>query len=316
MLHQPPILQSRVPISTTKDVSLTDLKLFARAHELGSLAAAARALNLPKASATRQLQRLESALGQRLLHRGGGRFAATEEGRELLLKLVEPIAAIDEALAALASPGAHLAGRLRIAAPYNFGRTTIAPRLPPFLARHPGVVVSLELSSRPVDLLADEADIAVRVGNPHGDRLVARRLATDRLLLCAAPSWLTAHPAPSTPQDLAAHRLLDFRPEPLSGGFTLTGANGRTERIAAPVVLRSNEPDVLVQAARRCAGVALVPRSFAEADLKAGTLVALLERWELPTLDINALYAPGRRHSPRIRAFLDHLAAEPERGPM
>ncbi|MEO8922851.1 MAG: LysR family transcriptional regulator [Caldimonas sp.] len=298
----------QLPVSNiaTSGVLLADLRLFFLVVESEGLALAARSLGLSKTSVTRQLQRLEAALGQRLLNRGSGRFALTEEGRDLLLKIRAPLSAIDEALAALAGHEGALEGRLRIAAPYTFGRSVIAPALPAFMAEHPGISVSLELSSRKVDLLADEADIAIRVGAPGGESLVTRRLARDQVILCATPSYLEACVPVTTPADLSSHRLLDFRPE--STSFEIFDSGGRPQRISsARVALRSNEPEVLVAAVREGAGIALVPDRFVREDLIAGTLLIVLPGCGLPARDICALYAPGRRQSRKIRAFLDHL---------
>ncbi len=297
--------------SGTGQLLLGDLRLLAQAAEHGSLAAVARAQTCSKASVTRQLQRLEAAVGQRLLHRGTGRFALTEEGRELLLKLREPLQAIDEAMLELSRRDGVLAGRLRIAAPYTFGRAVVAPMLASFLARHPAVTVQLELSSRKVDVLADEADVAIRVGDPGNAQLVARRLASDQVLLCAAPGYLDQHAPISRLSELSGHALLDFRPPPASGGVELVDADGRLRRILpAATPLRCNEPEVLVTAARAGAGIAIVPERFAAEALARDDLRIVLPGCGLPPLDIHAIYAPGRRQASRIRAFLDHLLAQ------
>ena len=303
-----------VPNSATQGVLLTDLRTFALTVELGSLANAARALRLSKTSVTRQLGRLEEALGQRLLHRGGGRFALTEEGRDLLLRVRAPVSAIDEAVTSLTDADGRLEGRLRIAAPYTFGRTVIAPVLPSFMALHPAVIVDLDLSSRKVDLLADEADIAVRVGDPGSDQLVARCLRRDRVILCAAPTYLSARPPINALPDLSLHSLLDFRPNTTLGGFEVADSAGvMTPIIPAKVTLRCNEPEVLAMAARNGVGIAVIPESFVKQSLEDGSLEVVLAGCGLLARDINALYAPGRRQSPKIRAFLDHLISHLDR---
>ena len=299
-----------IPTTATPEVFLSDLKLFANAVDSGSLAGVARALHVSKASVSRQIQRLEATAGHRLLHRGNGRFALTEEGRELLVKIRGPLSAIDEAMSGLASSEVALRGRLRIAAPYTFGRTVVAPTLASFMASHPAVKVTLELSSRKVDLLADEADIAIRVGLPGSDQLIARRLAREGVILCASPAYLALHPAPRTVADLCTHKLLDFRPETGTTHFELVDANGQKQRVVpAHVALHSNEPEVLSIAAVQGAGIAVLPEHFTRKPLADGSLVVVLPGCGLPPLDVHALYAPGRRQSSKIRAFLDHLVA-------
>lgn len=297
----------------TAGVLLSDLRLFAKSVELGSLAKAARAFDLSKTSVTRQLQRLETAVGQRLLHRGSGRFALTEEGRELLLKVRDPLGAIDEAVVGLTATEGQLEGRLRIATTYTHGCAVVAPALPSFMALHPGLAVTLELSSRKVDLLADEADIAIRVGAPGSDQLVARLLMRDRVILCASPSYLAARPALRDLDDLSAHLMLDTRPESSTAGYELSDASGQTRRLSVTVALRSNEPEALAIAAREHAGIAVISERFAAPYFADGSLVQVLPGCGLPARDINAIYAPGRRHASKVRAFLDHMVAHSER---
>ncbi len=200
---------------------LADPRLFARAAELSSLAAAARALGLPKASATLGLQRLEAALGRRVILRGARRFALTEEGRPLLPRATRALAEVEEAAAQLRDTDAPLTDTLRIAAPYTYGHKVIGPLLPRFMALHPGLAVSLALSSRPVDLLADEADIAVRVGVSGPGSLIARRLSREVFLLCAAPAYLDRSPAPRRPEDLGQHWQRVWHRQPRAGGGDL-----------------------------------------------------------------------------------------------
>jgi DNA-binding transcriptional LysR family regulator len=295
-----------VPDRTTPAVALADLRLFTFAAERSSLAAAARALGLPKASATRGLQRLEATVGRRLVQRGGGRFALTEEGRRLLPVAARALADLDSAVEAIRAEGAPLTGTLRIAAPYTYGRKVIGPRLPAFLASHPGLSVSLALSSRPVDLLADEADIAVRIGVLAPSSLMARLLARETFLLCAAPSYLAASGIPRRPEELATHRFLDLRTDAAARQIELS--SGRvTRRVSVSPVLRSNEPEVVVQAALAGTGIGVVSQAMAARLMAQGALVPVLPAWQPPPREVNALYAPGRAAVPKVRAFLDFL---------
>ncbi|MDB5826438.1 MAG: LysR family transcriptional regulator [Variovorax sp.] len=300
-----------LPANANQDVLLSDLRLFANAIDLGSLVAVARAMRLSKTSVTRQIQRLEATVGHRLLHRGNGRFALTEEGRELLVNIRGPLSEIEEAVSGLTGGDGPLQGRLRITAPNTFGRAVVAPTLASFMALHPAVSITLELSSRKVDLLADEADIAIRIGSPGSEQLLARRLSREGVMLCAAPAYLAKHPVVKTVADLAAHTLLDFRPDTGAAHFELVDANGQRQRIGpVRIALHSNDPEVLAIAAVQGAGIALLPDRFAHRALADGLLSVVLPGCGLPALEVHALYAPGRRQSSKIRAFLDHLVAK------
>jgi LysR family transcriptional regulator for bpeEF and oprC len=295
------------PTKANPEILLSDLKVFAKAIDSGSLATVAQVMRLSKTAVTRQIQRLEATLGHQLLHRGGGRFALTEEGREFLARIRGPLRALDEAVGELTETQSSLQGRLRITAPYTFGRVFIAPALASFMALHPAVTILLELSGRKVDMLADEADIAIRIGAPGSEQLAARRLGAESVMLCAAPAYMAKHGPVTTVAELSAHALLDFRPETITGRFEIFDADGQKQRIElANIVLRSN-PEVLVMAAIQGAGIAILPKHFALSALKDGSLLLVLPGCGLPTLDVHALYASGRRQASKIRAFLDHL---------
>jgi LysR family transcriptional regulator for bpeEF and oprC len=298
-----------VPKATTVDPEISDLRLLATAAELGGLSAAARQLGIPKASATRQLQRLEGVVGHPLARRNGRRFSITEAGRALLLEARPAVEAIDNAVSALRGgdeSGGVLSGTLRIAAPFSIGCTVIADVLPDFMRAHPGVRVSLDLGSRKVDLLADEADIAVRVGAHGSDRLVVRPLFTERVILCAAPRYLAGRAAPTSPKALARCRLLDFRAAPATRELELT-RGGKSVVVRITPVITVNDPEPLRRIAEAGGGIAVIPRSFVEDALTAGALVQVLPGWSLRSGTINAVYRVERRRSRNVHAFVDHM---------
>jgi DNA-binding transcriptional LysR family regulator len=292
--------------ATTVGPELSDLRLLATAADLGGLSAAARQLGIPKASATRQLQRLEGVVGRPLARRSGRRFSITEAGRALLLETRPAVEAIDNAVSALSESGDPLSGTLRIAAPFSIGCTVVADVLPSFMKAHPGVRVSLDLGSRVVDLLADEADIAVRVGAHGSDRLVVRPLFTERVILCATPRYLAGIAAPTSPKALARHRLLDFRAASAMRELELT-RGGKSVAVRITPVLTANDPEPLRRIAEAGGGIAVMPRSFVEDALAAGTLVEVLPGWSLRGGTINAVYRVERARSRHLHAFLDHM---------
>jgi LysR family transcriptional regulator, regulator for bpeEF and oprC len=292
--------------ATTVGPDLADLRLLATAAELGGLSAAARQLRIPKASATRQLQRLEGVVGRPLAHRSGRRFSITEAGRALLLETRPAVEAIDNAISALSESGDPLSGTLRIAAPFSIGCTVIADVLPDFMRAHPGVRVSLDLGSRVVDLLADEADIAVRVGAHGSDRLVVRPLFTERVILCATPRYLAGIAPPTSPKALAGHRLLDFRAASALRELELT-RGGKSVAVRITPVLTANDPEPLRRIVEAGGGIAVMPRSFVENALTTGALVEVLPGWSLRGGTINAVYRAERGRSRHVHAFLEHI---------
>lgn len=307
--NEPPLWWLRtMSLMKLNELQLDDVRFFAAAANKGSLVTAAIALNVPKSSASRQLKRLESALGQSLLHRGAGRFALTDEGRNFLPLAQRMLSTIDEALdeviVELRSKRDSLKGSLRIVAPQKIGITRLTPCIALFLALNPDVDITLDLHSRQVDFLADEADIAVRIGDFENSSLVSHLIETEQVVLCASAAYLAANGRPVQVNDLSAHRLLVLGSGGHAGKFTLP-LQGRKQNITCKVALRCNEPSVLVEAARNGAGIAVVPIGYVSYELHSGALVKVLPDLELLPESINAVYAPGRRQCPKVRAFLD-----------
>ncbi|MBO9662333.1 LysR family transcriptional regulator [Dokdonella sp.] len=285
-----------------------DISLFLRVLDLGSISAAARSLDLSVAVASQRLRRLEQQLGVRLLHRTTRRLHATPEGAALAEQgrtLVEDL----EALATdLRQSGTEASGTLRVTTSASFGRQYLSPLLPEFLRRHPRVRVSVDLDDRVQDLISAGYDLAVRIGALADSRLVARRIAANRRVLCAAPAYLDRRGVPATPEDLAAHDCL-----------ILTGSQGRqdlwriADRDGREVSVRvngrfeSNYGEVLRDAAVAGLGIALHSTWHVCDDLRSGRLLPLLEDCRIAETGIYAVM-PQRRLVPlRVRAFVEFL---------
>ncbi len=291
-----------------KDFSLADVRLFIKAVELGGLTLAADVLDVPKASASRQLQRLEASVGHVLLHRGSARFALTEEGRQFFETAVDMLRAVDRALSNLYADGRALTGRLRIAAPAYAGRQFLAAHLPAFMAVHPQLQLSIEVGSGHVDLFRDEADVMLRLGREGCEELVARRLATVPMLLCASASYLARGAAITTLSDLAGHAFLCGGAQRRVGEMTVPTAN-HPRHVAAATAVHSNDPELLLDLACAGQGIALLPCALAEPALERGDLTAVLPAVPLAGEELHLVYLPGRRNSRKIKAFVEHLLA-------
>lgn len=288
---------------------LDDIALFLRVLDLGSISAAARSLDLSVAVASQRLKRLEGELGVRLLHRTTRRLHPTPEG----LLLAEQGRALVEDLDALTSglrrAGTDVAGTLRMTTSATFGRLYISPLLPAFLARHPGVRVSVDLNDAKVDLVSAGFDLAIRIGALDDSTLVARQLATNRRVLCASPDYLRRHGAPATPAELERHECLllvgsqgrqdHWRLGDGSGGEVTVRVGGRIE---------SNQGELLRDAAIAGMGIALHSTWHVSDDLRAGRLQVVLADFPLADTGIHAVMPQRRLVPPRVRAFVDFLA--------
>jgi len=289
-----------------RDFSLSDVRLFTKAAQLGGLTSAADALNVPKASASRQLQRLESMVGHQLLHRGATRFALTEEGREFLVAAQHVLSIFDDVMLSLSSGGGTVVGRLRVAVPHYYGRELLAGHLPEFMSAYPQLEVVVETGSDRADLFRDEADVAIRRGREGCDEMVARHLKNEPMVLCAAPAYLANHPAIEAVSDLASHAFLVSEAEGRKKEVSLP-ISGRPHRVNAGSVFQSDDLELLLKLTLSGRGIGLLPLSLAELHIDGGLLVQVLPLVKLNPQEINLVYLPSRRHSPKIKAFVDYV---------
>jgi LysR family transcriptional regulator for bpeEF and oprC len=290
-----------------KDFSLADVRLFIKAVEVGGLSLAADMLKIPKASASRQLQRLEANVGHFLLYRGSARFGLTEEGREFLEVAQAVLSVLDEAKSNLSAELSPLSGRLRIAAPIYFGRSFLLPHLTQFRAAHPQLETSLELGCSRTDLFRDDADVLICAGRSGCDDLVARRLVSYSVVLCAAPLYIEHHSAIEEPEHLAGHAFLLGGAEKRTGEVSLPLASGACV-VRARSAFYSNDPELLLQMALAAHGVAIVPADLAIVEMDRGGLVNVLPHIELTLEEFNFCFLPARRNSRKIKLFSEYLA--------
>ena len=277
---------------------LTDLRAFARIAEFGSLSGAARALGMPKSSASRSLVRLEAAAGSALIERSTRHLRLTAAGR-LLQRHARPCG----------NPGSSRCvprGPLRVCGGFTFAGGPLAPMLPRFLARYPEVRVALSIDNRNVDLLAEEFDLAIRVGNLPDSDLVARRLTSIALWTCASPAYLAARGTPATVDDLRSHELIARVDRRAAWRFRAPdGTFHETEVVPGTVV---PEPAVLKAVLIGGAGIGRLPDFHAADAVAAGALVRLLPEYRDDAVDVHALYPSHRSLSAKVRVFIDALA--------
>lgn len=286
---------------------LTTAAAFVRIVELGSFTAAARDLGLRQATVSRWIATLEDELGVRLLDRTTRAVRVTEAGERFIADARALVEVWDGAVERAARRTQRLAGRLRVSLPVVFGERFVTPHLAAWAARHPSLAVELVFSDRYVDLVEAGVDLAVRVGRPVDSAYRARNLGATPRRLVAAPSYLTGHPAPTRPSDLAAHACLLHSGLDNRAVWTFDGPEG-VAGVEVRGRLAANHSDTLRQLALGGLGVALLASWLVDDDLAAGRLVALLPRYAAPPAAVQVLYA-SPRHAPRaVTAFVDFLA--------
>jgi DNA-binding transcriptional LysR family regulator len=288
-----------------------DLLLFARVADEGSFSAAALRMGLPKSTVSRRLAALEAQLGERLLQRTTRKLSLTDFGHGVL-EHARQVAVESEAAAALAQHRqAQPSGRLRVSMPADFANVVLGELLAAFIARYPAITLELDLSPRRVDLIGENFDLALRMGDLVDDStLAARQIANLSIGLYAAPSYLRKHGRPKEPEALMEHDVLLLRKRTGEAQTWLLSRGESRWEGRPPARATANSPDVLLRLACSGAGITAVSDHYAESYVKSGALLPVLPDWNLPSAPAWAVF-PGRRLMPaRTRVFLDALAAE------
>ncbi len=291
---------------------LKQVESFVAVAQRGSLTQAAQAEGVAPAVISRRLDGLEQRLGVKLLVRTTRKVTLTHEGSAFLEDCQRLLADWASAEASVTAGGVKASGHLRITAPAGFGRRHVAPLVPRFLAAHPDVSLSLNLSDRVVDIVNEGVDCAVRVGDLTDSSLVSVRLADNRRRCVAAPAYLKRAGTPATPADLARHACLTLSSEASQTrgwAFVPDRATGQVVHLRLAGRLDCTDGQVLHDWC--LAGLGLAWRSAWEvdADLAAGRLVSVLEAYAAPPNGIFAVFPHARHLALRVRAWIDFLKA-------
>ncbi len=292
------------------NVEANDLLLFARVVDEHSFTRAAERLGLPKSTVSRRVSALEAQLGERLLLRTTRQLTLTDFGHSVLEHAHQIASEVDAASLLAQHRQVQPSGRLRVSMPADFATNVLAPMLATFVQKYPAISLELDLTPRRVDLIGENFDVAIRMGDlPDDSTLAARRLATFTAGLYASPRYLARRGQPSEPEALMEHdalRLLGRSGDPVP--WVLHRDQARWEGIP-PGRATANSPEVLMRMALSDAGIALVGDHFVEPHLRSGALAPVLPDWRPPATDAWAVF-PGRRLMPaRTRVLLDDMQA-------
>jgi DNA-binding transcriptional LysR family regulator len=288
-----------------------DMEFFVLVARHGSLAAAARALDLTPPAATKRLAQLEARLGVRLVNRTTRRISLTGEGETYLAHATRILASIQEMEDAVAGGRAAPKGLLRVNATLGFGRTSIAPIVSAFAKRYPQVEVQMEVTDRPVDLVENGYDLAIRFGSLPDKRLNARRVMSNRRFLCASPRYLQEHGTPETLADLARHRCIVHRQNDEAHGvwrFYSGEGEEHSEVVKVHGALSSNDGDIVLGWALDGHGILVRSEWDLAKYVDSGRLKIVLPEYRLPSADLFVVYLNRRNQAARVRAFIDFLA--------
>jgi len=289
---------------------LAAIEAFVRVVESGSFVRAAERMALSTSALSQRVADLEAHLGTRLLNRTTRKLSLTESGQAFFERGVALLADLEEAEQLASSSAASPRGTLKLTCAHAIGVQRLAPAIARFHQRHPGLRFEVVVADRLVDLVDEGFDLAVRIGIIGSENLVARKLGTMQLLLCAAPAYLARRGVPQTPAELEQHDLLTYAYARTPRLWTLRAPDGAVVEVRAAGSLHANSGEVLVAAAVAGQGIVLETDFHVGADLAAGRLLRVLPQYAGGGGDIWAVY-PSRRHlSAKVRLFVDQLAAE------
>ncbi|MDB5973839.1 MAG: LysR family transcriptional regulator [Nevskia sp.] len=283
--------------------SLFDMVVFVRIIETGSLSAAARDLHLSLAVVSRRLGRLEERLGVRLANRTTRTLSLTEEGAAFHARCVRILGDIEEAEMEVTRGRNTATGLLRVTSTFAFARRRLAPLLHEFQQLHPGLQIHLEATDSFVNLVESGYDLAIRFGALADSSLIARQLAPNVRVICAAPAYLDRHGRPANIDDLLNHDCIIYGNPPLDHWRFADGSSVRVKG-----TLSTNDGEAAHAWALEGAGLVLKSTWDVEEDIAAGRLEVVLPALQLPAAPIHAVY-PHRRHTAaRVRLCVEFLA--------
>jgi DNA-binding transcriptional LysR family regulator len=282
---------------------LTAMETFVCVIESGSFSAAARLLDVGQPAVSKSIAQLEERLAVRLLLRSTRGLTPTEAGQAFYERAKRAIEEADEAeLAARGSAGA-LSGRLRVSAAVTFARLHIIPRLPSFLERHPDLNIDIILDDENIDLLEHGIDVALRMGVLGDSTMTARRLTRGRRCVVGSPAWFAKAGEPRTPADLVSHQAIVY--EQAGGGNAWSFKRGNTETsIAVAGRIRVNAAEGVRAAVLADMGVAITSEWMFAPEIASGAVKLVLADWELPSIDLWAVFPSGRMVTAKARAFV------------
>jgi len=283
---------------------LEAMTILLAAVEAGSLSAASRQLRIPLATVSRRVSELEAHLNVRLVLRGGRKLVLTDAGRDYVASCRQIMENIEEVERTAAGEYRAPQGDLIISAPLVIGRNHVVPVLVEFLRTYPEIRAHIHLSDRVSNLLEEHVDLAVRLGELPDSDMIATRVALISRILCASPAYLQSHGVPERPEDLTSHDCITY--EGYSAADMWEFRHGQSSQvIKVSSRLSVNLAEAAVIAASTDAGVARVLSDQVDHQLKAGTLVRLLQDFEPAPMPVSLVYPSQRQVPLKLRAFID-----------
>jgi DNA-binding transcriptional LysR family regulator len=296
---------------------LSAMHTFVRVVESGSFSAVANELNATQSAISKQVASLERKLGSKLLVRTTRSLAMTEEGERYFAQIRRLLAEIAETESSLSCGEGQLRGGLRIAASVGYGRLKLMPLVKTFMEAHPEVKVDLRLHDGFIDLIEQGIDVSVRIGDLPDSGLIARRIGTSHRMLVAHRDYLQSVGrhlgAPEIPQDLQKHKCIVYTGMANGNVWTFSAKNRSSEAASTTKSVRveghiqTNSSEVIRSAVISGMGIGYSPTWLFESELAKGEVVRLMPGWDSPQTPIHLVSPPERKHSAKVKAFVEHV---------
>lgn len=287
---------------------LTSMNVFVRVAKAGSFAGAAKDLGISRAMATKHIMQLESELGTRLFNRTTRSLSLTEVGESYLERCQQILLDVEEMEAAVTHLQTEPRGVLKICAPPVIGATHISPALTEYLKGYPDLSVEMVLKGGQVDLIDEGVDIAIYLGQLNDTSLIARKLASSPLVVCASPDYLKQHGTPEDPEDLEDHSCLVNWAIPPRNKWRFKGILG-DRVVTVSGRMQANMAGPIRNAAVNGLGLIMLPKYIVGRDIEKGKLQVVMENYGIAPLDIYAVYPHRKYLSAKVRSFLEFLQA-------
>ncbi|SEC71451.1 transcriptional regulator, LysR family [Rhizobiales bacterium GAS188] len=282
---------------------LAAMETFVMVVDTGSFSGAARRLDVGQPAVSKSIAQLEARLGVKLLVRSTRGLTPTEAGLNFYERARRSIEEADEAELAARGAGAGLSGKLRICAAVTFARLNLMPRIPQFLARHPDLELDVVLDDRNVDLVQEGIDVALRMGQLADSTLTARKIATSRRHVLGTAAYFERAGVPAAPGDLVSHEAVIYAQR--GGGEVWTFRRDDAElAVTVKGRLRVTAAEGVRAAVLADAGLAITSEWMFAPELADGTVRAVLQDWELPGIDLWAVFPAGRTATTKARTFI------------
>ena len=283
------------------------MALFVATIDAGSLSGAARRTGVSLSTVSRHLTALEERVGTRLVVRSTRALALTESGRNYYERAKGLLAEIDELETSLTTDAASPSGGLKVSGPTLFGRVFVLPMLADFIVRYPQISLDVLLVDRPVNLIEEGIDLAIRIYDLDDSSLIVRRLGNLRWVISGSPGYLEANGTPEAPSDLSDHDCMLFYEESKSPRWPIL-VDGKPGQAEINVRATSNTLDGVIAGALAGAGLVFAPAWSVADHVAEGRLKVVMRNHELPSRPINAVFTHNRLMSGKVRALLDCLA--------